>query len=131
MQAAQAAVHALQLLQTIGPHVVLELVPSVESLLPAVCACMRHEASALRAVAAGCIAELASAWLTQLRPSLLRHLVSASGHLVWLGIHAVALPLATLYGWESMQLPYHWPPCALGSQASASLLTTECAGTPG
>jgi len=72
---AQASVHSLQVMRLVGPHLDASLVPSLDSLLPALCACVRHAAHPVRKMASASMAAVADAWLSQLMPPLLRNLV--------------------------------------------------------
>ncbi|KAF5829236.1 P-loop containing nucleoside triphosphate hydrolase protein [Dunaliella salina] len=72
---AQASVHALQIIRLVGPHLDASLAPSLESLLPALCACVRHVAHPVRTMASSSMAAVTDAWLSQLMPPLLRNLV--------------------------------------------------------
>ncbi|KAG1666532.1 hypothetical protein FOA52_014429 [Chlamydomonas sp. UWO 241] len=71
----QAVIHALQVLKVLGPHVHADLVPSLEGLLPGLCACSRHGCPAVRTSAARTLAGLASSWLPRLMPPLLHQLL--------------------------------------------------------
>ncbi len=77
-----------QVLRLVGPHLDASLAPTLEPLLPALCACVRHGVHHVRAMAAACMAALSNAWLTQLMPPLLRTLVSHRLRMMCVRIHA-------------------------------------------
>ncbi|GAX73980.1 hypothetical protein CEUSTIGMA_g1430.t1 [Chlamydomonas eustigma] len=76
----QAVINALYVLRVVGAHVSSELLNSVVELLPFLCACSRHPHAAVRSSAAACLSSLASAWLSEVMPPLLRLLLPQLSH---------------------------------------------------